>query len=164
MPNWCANTLTIKGSEKDIKQLESLLDESKGKHFFDLFVPNSEKANQADSWYSYNLETYGVKWNCDANDWDVRMDPKESECSITILFDSAWGPPISLYDKILGNESFFSVYAEYFEPGMCFVGSYEDGADSYYEYSKLETIEELYEEIPAELIESWGIVELFQEE
>ena len=46
-------------------------------------------------------------------------------------FDTAWSPPLGLYErlKVLG----YTVKAYYFEPGMCFAGEWIDGEDTYYE-------------------------------
>ena len=156
MPNWCANTLTISGDKEKIIKFNTQLEESNGKDFFDVFVPNAEKAGREKDFYSYNQETYGCKWNCDASDWELI-----TETELRILFDSPWGPPIALYDEIVSQG--FNVLAEYFEPGMCFLGRYEDSNDFYYEYGNINTVEELYEEIPADLIESWNIVECIKE-
>lgn len=156
MPNWCANTLTICGDIEKIAKFNSQLEESNGKDFFNVFVPNAEEVGKSEEWYNYNQETYGCKWNCDASDWEL-----VTEQELRILFDSPWGPPIALYDEIV--KLGFDVAAEYFEPGMCFVGRYEDCVDFYYEWGGINTVEELYEEIPADLIESWNIVECIEE-
>lgn len=154
MPNWCANSLIISADKDKLNELNAKLDECQGKNFFDIFVPNSEEAGRGDDWYAYNQETYGCKWNCDASDWELI-----SVNELRITFDSPWGPPIALYDKIIEDD--LSVSAEYFEPGMAFVGSYNNGEEWLYEYGQYDSLEELYEEVPAELIESWGIDQMF---
>ena len=159
MPNWCSNSLTITSTKERIAHIAKELDNRDGKSFFDVFVQNAEEVGKSEEWYSYNLETYGCKWNCDANNWFIIEGITADE--ITITFDSPWGPPLSLYDEIHDEET--DVSAEYFEPGMCFVGSYFNGEDSYYEYGGL-TSDELYEELPAELIENWGIYDMIVEQ
>lgn len=156
MPNWCANNLEIKSTKENILAIETALDDCKGKNFFDIFVPNSEQAGQGDDWYSYNLETYGCKWNCDANDWIV----SENHDRITIQFDSPWGPPVALFEKLFDEG--YEINAQYFEPGMCFVGEFVDGIDCYYEYTDC-TSETVTEEVPYHLLENWGIVEMLQD-
>lgn len=158
MPNWCSNTLTITSTKEKIAQISKELDDREGKEFFDIFAENAEAAGQAEEWYSYNLNTYGCKWNCDANDWMVVEGITGDQ--ITILFDSPWGPPINLYNSIHNEE--IDVEAEYFEPGMCFVGSYFNGEDTYYEYNDISS-KEVYDHIPAELVDSFGIYEMMVE-
>lgn len=144
MPNVCANSLELAASKEVIDEFQSKLEVS-SENFFDLFVPPSPNS---DEWYQYNLDTYGCKWNCGANDFE-----RTSEKTMLITFDSPWGPPINLYNTIVKGG--IEVYAEYYEPGMCFVGRYCDGIDESYEYSDLVSLSK----IPEDLIESWGIRE-----
>ena len=53
MPNWCMNSLQITGSVEQIKEIESKLEESGGKEFFDIFVKNAKDAGREEDWYSY---------------------------------------------------------------------------------------------------------------
>ena len=102
------------------------------------------------------IENYGVKWNCDASDWH-RIDDR----TIGFTFDSPWAPPIVLYENIeameLESESgyieYFKVKAEYLEEGQSFMGRFIDGEEEYYEYSDLESLDD----IPEELVEHWGV-------
>ena len=160
MPNWCSNTLEITGSKEKIAHIGKELDHNEGKNFFDVFVPNAEEVGKSEEWYSYNLENYGCKWNCDASDWEVEDGIDES--SIKISFDSPWGPPIALYDRLMEEEG-VSILASYFEPGMCFVGEYIDGEDNYYEYSGA-TSEDIYDVVPAELADQWGLYDMIVEQ
>jgi hypothetical protein len=145
MPNWCYNTLEISASKEKLDEFESKLNDSKGENFFDLFV---EPCTDETGWYEYNLEKYGCKWNCNANSWE-----RTSEETILFMFDSPWGPPLALYEKLEEDE--IGVCAEYYESGMCFVGRYSNGVDECYEYSDLDSLDN----IPEDLIESWGIRE-----
>jgi len=151
MPNWCLNSLQISGSKEELDVIEKQLTECGGKDFFDIFV-DPAKEDQED-WYNYNLENYGCKWNCSAHEWD-----RTDETCINISFDSPWGPPIALYEKIESDG--LSVYAQYFESGMCFVGQYTDGYDETYEYSDIESLDQ----IPEELVESWSLREMLEEQ
>jgi hypothetical protein len=144
MPNWCANSLELAASKEVIDEFESKLNIS-SENFFDLFIPPSPNP---DEWYEYNLEKYGCKWNCNANDWE-----RTSNESLLVIFDSPWGPPTALYDTLVASG--VDVYAEYYEPGMCFVGRYCDGFDRSYEYSDLDSLDN----IPEDLVESWNIRE-----
>ena len=170
MPNWCNNTITIRGEKEDIDRFESFLKEKDGKEWFDFFRPCPqelkdvgnvtfdhtnekllEKYGAAD-WYSWSVNNWGCKWNCDAQDWTREDD------SISFWFDSPWGPPTELYTFIC-NDTDFAVDAEYHEEGMCFVGRFFDGEDESYEYSDVESLDD----IPEELIESWNLREMLEE-
>jgi len=69
------------------------------------------------------------------------------EHTIFISFDTAWSPPITLYE-IIGDEEWI-IKANYHEPGMGFIGKFEDGIDEYYDYdlSDRESIELLPEDV-----------------
>jgi hypothetical protein len=149
MPNWCSNTLEVSHSKEKIDALESVLNDTKGENFFDFFV---EPATKESDWYNYNLENYGCKWNCNAHSWE-----RTSDNTILVLFDSPWGPPIQLYENMLTGD--YEVYAEYYECGMAFVGRYSNGVDETYEYSDLDSLDN----IPEDLVESWAIRELLME-
>lgn len=155
IPNWCFNTIRISGPRREIKKFEEHLSNTDGKDWFSYFVkPDRELAE--DEWYGWNVENYGCKWNCDAIDWFL-----ESPETISFTFDSPWGPPIVLYENIenieleseTGQIDYYKVDTEYLEEGMCFMGRFIDGEDEYYEYSNIESLDE----IPEELVEHWGI-------
>lgn len=143
MPNWCSNSLTVSHTKAKIDTLETFLNDTKGKNFFDFFV---NPCDDEDNWYSYNLENYGCKWNCDTTNWE-----RTSDETIQITFESPWGPPTQLYENMLTGD--FEVYAEYYECGMGFVGRYDNGVDESWEY-----IEDL-NSVPEDLIESWNLRE-----
>jgi hypothetical protein len=57
---------------------------------------------------------------------------REDANTVTLSFESAWAPPTGAYETMM--ELGFGVKAFYYEPGMCFVGKWEDGVDDYFEY------------------------------
>ena len=113
---------------------------------FEEFVPLGE--------WDYNLavEKWSTKW--DASNLDV-IDRTDN--TISVSFDTAWSPPINFYDELLAQG--FEVHAEYFEPGVCFVGKYIDGEDEEYSFETAD----LLEEIPEDLVENWGIRDMMEE-
>lgn len=149
MPNWCSNTLRLRSTKEKISKLNSFLDERSGKDFFDAFIANAKDAGEEENFYSYNREHYGCKWNCDASDWMLENDGE----SILITFDSPWGPPATLYYTLVDEE--WEVEAEYYEPGVGFVGRFKDGIDEFYEYDLDD--ENCLDDIPEELLENWCI-------
>ena len=71
----------------------------------------------------------------------------------TMSFDTAWSPPIGLYERlqVLG----FYVRASYFEPGMGFAGRWIDGDDQYYDGGR--------EYFPQDLQEEYNMNEFYEE-
>ena len=169
MPNWCSNSITITSNKDNIDKFETFLQEKNGKEWFDFFLPCPEELRDVDSpnktkdadallekyghpdWYSWSLENWGTKWNCDSQDWNRDGD------SISFWFDSAWAPPTNLYEKIFGQD--YEVEAYYLEEGMQFVGKFSDGSDDYYEYSDSESLND----IPEDIVENWNLRENLEE-
>jgi hypothetical protein len=87
-----------------------------------------------------------VKWDAQIIDWEERED------CIWILFDTAWGAPIQLYEYL--SDKGWHIEALYSEPGMCFCGSYTtEDAEDYYEYGDyLDDLDRL-KEIPEDIFE-----------
>lgn len=144
MPNWCSNSVTISGSKEQIDDFERFLTDSDGKDWFNYFNPSPEELKE-DGWYEWNVENWGTKWNCNAQDW-VR-----EENTVSFWFDSAWSPPIELYQFI--ENVGLTVAAQYHEEGMQFVGEFVDGEEHYFEYDTVESLDE----IPEHLVEEYGL-------
>ena len=184
MPNWCNNTIEIEGTKEQINAFVSFLDEQSGKNWFNFFRPcpqelvdtvsgfvgedkqsahetqqkmNIEKHGHAD-WYSWSVDNWGTKWNCDAQDWMKIENPNEDQASVTFWFDSAWSPPTALYEFIESQFEFI-VTASYLEEGMSFVGQFSGGIDECYEFSDAESLED----IPEELVDEWNLAELVEQ-
>jgi hypothetical protein len=177
MPNWCNNTFELVGPKEKIQEFEKFLNENDGKNWFDFFAPCPqelqdvgnvslttgspdheqliEKYGYAD-WYSFAIGEWGCKWNCDANDWVVE-DYDDKNLSINFWFDSPWGPPTELYQKIQNDE--LSVSAQWHEEGMAFVGKFEYGDVESYDYTDLDSLDD----IPEELVENWNLREMLED-
>ena len=178
MPNWCNNTFELIAEKQKVLEFQKFLDEKNGKDWFDFFAPCPqelkdvgnvsfeqrnekliEKYGYAD-WYSFGIGEWGCKWNCDAQDWTVE-DYDDENSKIRFWFDSPWGPPTELYQNIsdgkFGEE--ISVFAEWHEEGMAFVGRFDDGFVESYEYSDLDSLDN----IPDDLLENWNIREMLED-
>jgi hypothetical protein len=79
------------------------------------------------SWYDFNVANWGTKWDVSADNVEIQ-DPN----TLTAGFDSAWSPPIAAYEKLL--EMGFEIEAFYYEPGMQYVGKWDNGEDECIEY------------------------------
>ena len=110
MPNWCENTLELKGPLADITDIVYKLEKVDLKGPLELFVPIGE-------WdYEKACDTWGIKW-------DVQLSILKNTClmdmdgttTITFGFASAWGPPIegiSAWSKSYPNTEFRIAWAE----------------------------------------------------
>jgi hypothetical protein len=136
MPNWCYNSATLYNEDKTkIDALEQELMKEDAQVFNHL---NPRPAEHEEDWYGWNCDNWGTKWDTTPHDWD-----RSDDNTISINFDSAWSPPIALYEFLYSED--WSVRAMYHEPGMGFAGKFEDGDDEYYEFdwTDRQSIEEL---------------------
>ena len=153
MPNWCSNTIEIEGTKEQINKFVSFLDEQNGKEWFTFFRPTPPEL-KSEGWYEWNVENWGTKWNCDAQDWMKIENPSEDQASVTFWFDSAWSPPTALYEFI-ESTSTLNIKASYNEGGMGFVGEFVDGVDECFNYECLEDLDS----IPEHLVDEWNLAE-----
>ena len=163
MPNWCANNAEFNNDDvAEVAKLEAhlkYLDEKDKTDniqagLFGYFVPRPPEFDEGESWYGWNCENWGTKWEASIYSWE-----KVNENCIKINFDTAWAPPTSFYDFLAGETDWY-VTATYWEPGMGFVGRNYAGDDEYYQYSNAEEVED----IPEELIEEYNLRDQFEDE
>ena len=151
MPNWCTNNLTVRGADAQTI-VESI---TKDEGFFNTIIPmpeelrNTESPNKVSSddmiekygsadWYQWALDNWGTKWDC-----STPMVDHVAEDELIITFDTAWGPPIGVYEALERRGNF--VEATYYEPGMGFVGKYTDGNDETFDVDDCpEYLDEIY--------------------
>ena len=154
MPNWCSNHITVRGTDPvAIKRLADAFDAGE---FCGTVVPMPEELNitsgrlgdgaeQAEleakskanlekygyaNWYDFNVANWGTKWEIGGNG-DV-AEIEDDGLSFSASFESAWSPPTGVCEALV--EQGFEVTLYYYEPGMGFVGKWEDGCDDYYQY------------------------------
>ena len=176
MPNWCNNTFELVAPKEKVREFESFLNEKNGKDWFDFFLPCPAELKDggavsfhdepkpdlvekygASDWYTWSVHNWGCKWNCDAQDWNVD-DYDDENLSIKFWFDSPWGPPTELYNFIDAQDD-LNVFANFHEEGMAFVGKFEYGSVDSYDYSDLESLDM----IPDEIVEEWNLREMLEE-
>ena len=170
MPNWCANSATIFFDEVNqaddfntrlcVMEINENAKDENGNDLSVLgyFVPEPKYDDSDEGmpgWYMWRVENWGTKW-------DIVLHNKEwiDDKTIVLHFDTAWSPPIAVYRAI--EEEGYVVEATYYEPGMCYVGSYSNEYDHCIEYADCETPEEIREKIGEELDDEWGISEDFR--
>ena len=180
MPNWCSNHITIRGTnQREIAEIAEAMREGR---FCQSIIPTPEDLNREGSstnggpnadeydkiraentekhgysnWYDFQVAKWGTKWEVDCQDVEVEDDG----LGVTTMFDSAWSPPMGIAQELIDRG--FEVTLYYYEPGMGFVGKFEDGYDDFYELSG-ENSQTVRSAIGDELDDMFGISESMAE-
>ena len=185
MPNWCNNTVEI--SHADQSKMEALVAAINEGKFCNHVIPVPESlhivagrvgedsdANQKKleedtarnvelhgygNWYDFCVGEWGTKWDVDPYN-PIEFDSEwDKNNKITFGFDSAWAPPLGVYEALV--EQGFAVRGYYYESGMCFAGIWEDGVDDFYEIPGNSV--DVAEELPTALDEMFCISESMAE-
>jgi hypothetical protein len=150
MPNWCNNTIEIKGSTETIKKLweEATAEGDEGgllnamapmpKALNDTTSPTPPDSEQPvvdgfDNWYDWRVSNWGTKWDVSTEGLEFH-DHGDGTAEITGWFDSAWAPPTGAYEKFCDDMDGVYLEAFYEEGGMDFAGHWtSEGDDDYLE-------------------------------
>jgi len=134
MPNWCLNNLTVEHSDPSmVDRFEKAYNTGKACQEF-LPIPDGI----GDGWYDWCINNWGTKWDVGADPEQYGLKATRVDNEISCTFDSAWSPPVGLYEKLV--ELGYNVKASYFEPGMAFCGIWDNGVDNYVEYTSKDMI------------------------
>ncbi len=181
MPNWCNNYIEV--SHEDPSKIRALADALNNGEFCSHVIPtpkeltetvagsvgedkraeheaqiasNLEKFGHSD-WYSFQTSNWGTKWDVGG---DSQADVSDDGLSMSASFDSAWSPPIGVYEALV--EQGYGVRAYYYESGMAYCGVFEDGSDNYWEIGEM-SADEVADTIPSDLDDCMGISEGIRE-
>ena len=148
MPNWCANNVTIYGPKAKVKAIKGAFEAGE---FCQHILPNPKG-----EWdYNWSVNNWGTKWDVGGSDehcdyTEVAPDRAQLELS----FDSAWSPPVGVYEKLIEDED-IDCGAYYYEPGVAFCGYWANGSDECYEITG--DSKWVKEEIPEAIDEMFAI-------
>ena len=147
MPNWCNNSLTIKSDNYGqlLQYRNACL--SNEPNLLEMIRPFTEETNY--EWdYDWCVDNWGTKWDvCDV------MSCYLIEGELTIVFDTAWSPPVAALQYGAKRHG-FTFELEYYEPGMMYAGFATEDGDEVYEYTfDVHPCEEL----PDHLVDAHGI-------
>jgi len=169
MPNWCNNKLTI--THKDADVMDNLMSQVRADENGDLFkyikpMPDNtfrgalgnEEREECESkgipnWYDWCCENWGTKWDACHMSWHQHDDH-----SVSFDFDTAWSPPISVYEELA--EQGFEVEAYYVEYGMMFAGEWHCDGDGLFSD---EFINDISEGVTPDLDEAFNITATLEE-
>jgi hypothetical protein len=171
MPNWCNNVVEI--THEDPAMIERVRKAFKDGGLLNEFIPCPAELHEHDApnrdealakrfmeqygatdWYNWQCKNWGTKWDIGGGDYN---DPQDIPNGLTLCFDSAWAPPTDAYQTLMDDFG-FSIKAFYYEPGMAFVGKWEDGDDDYCEYGGYSS-DTVRDQIGAELDDMFNISE-----
>jgi hypothetical protein len=155
MPNWASNGVTI--THTDTAKIDALSKAMSEGKFCDFVIPvpqelrdtmagsyGSDDERQAlleaqtrtnmekygyGNWYDFCVGRWHTKWDVDCQG---TIEIADDGHTIHASFDSAWAPPTGVYEELV--EQGYEVTAYYYEPGMGFVGKWDNGCDDCYEY------------------------------
>ena len=164
MPNWCSNYATFRHKDPDqVQKLVSAIDDD---CLFNTFVPLPDELKETDGlkgddpelikkygaadWYNWNVNNWGTKWDAS----DAMINNKTAD-QVSVSFETAWSPPTSFYEHMLDQG--WEVMAYYYEPGMNYCGSWDNGHNDDYEIPATST--ETREQIPEEIDDMFAISE-----
>ena len=151
MPNWCLNKLTI--SHEDRSKVMEFVHAYKEGKVCEHYLPRP----QDQDWYEWNISNWGTKWDIGSDNNEIHgLHPTVVDNEASMSFDSAWSPPVGLYQKLV--ELGFSVNASYFEPGLAFCGIWTNGDDLCTEYAGDKGL------IPVQVWEDYNLDEFFTNE
>ena len=165
MPNWCSNGITLRHA--DPAMIERAAKALQAGTFLQEFIPCPAELTEAvanfetneamvakhgySSWYDFSIANWGTKWDVNSDNVEI-----EDANTVTAGFDSAWAPPTTAYERLL--DLGFDVVAFYYEPGMQFVGKWDNGEDECFEYGG-QTSETVRDYIGEEIDDYFGISE-----
>lgn len=177
MPNWCDNTITIKGKAQKVNDIYQRLikDDEEGlcsilypqpKEMFKGNLGQKEREDCAEkgipNWYDWQSANWGTKWDTCDGQWEYE-DAGEGEAILTGSFQTAWAPPIGVYEHAQEAHPELYIYAMYYEPGCAFAGIWEtDMGEDHYSLDGSKA--DLEKELPDELNSEFGITENMEEE
>src|SRR5210317_2189789 len=176
MPNWCDNTISIKGPAEKLSPIYTKLKEEED-GLCNMLYPQPADIFKGDlgdkerqqcakdgvpNWYDWNSSNWGTKWDVSVGDWEYE-DAGDGEAILTGHFQSAWGPPVGVYEHSVDAHPNLHIEAMYYEPGCAFAGMWNtiDGEDH---YSIEGDKHKLEQELPEELNDAFGITECMEDE
>jgi hypothetical protein len=192
MPNWTNNIVEVRGPRKIVKELvdhkfdfmkiypyPKELDITAGREGPDdspeqMALVAKEESNLEKhgyrNWYDWCVAEWGTKWNAggeDNGDMIVDYDEDVDDTGIALFtFDTAWAPPVGIFQKLKELHPDLEVSGRYYEPGMGYFGIWDDGDDRGYDFEHLEngSKDDFWDTEDGMLLdENFGIVEMLQE-
>jgi hypothetical protein len=117
--------------QKNIQTVEQLREyftnNPERKKLADLYKANIEKYGYP-NWYDWCCANWGTKWSADTI--TIRC---EEEDSFVIIFDTAWSPPMPIFEKLAAMFPTLTFDGYYVEHGTGFCGTFHGSSGSFSE-------------------------------
>lgn len=174
MPNWCSNSITIKGPAAKISAIWAAATVAESAGLLNALVPmpaglkgtikgtgdeaQTEEHDGYTNWYDWSVARWGTKWDVDVEGLSYE-DLGDGTAQIVGGFESAWSPPLDCFQTYANANADVAMELKYFEPGMSFMGVWDtEGGDAYWENvgGLLETTEE-EDSVIYELLEHFDV-------
>ena len=133
MPNWCNNTLTVEGAEKEVQRFKQRAKSKASKGDADLSLaclypipegvyqgnlgPEESQRYGKNNWRDWCITHWGTKWDADATLTNEIPD------FLVYEFESAWSPPVAWLKKVARDFPRLRFTLIYDEPRMGFAGT-----------------------------------------
>jgi hypothetical protein len=160
MPNWCSNSIIIEGPADKIRALWDAAKANEDGFLLEAMAPIGE-------WdYNRAVETWGTKWDLSDEGLDF-VDNGDGRAQIAGWADSAWSPPIEAFQSYANANDDCYLEIRYFEPGMSFIGVWDnEGGDAYWEDvgQLVESKADEEDDVIAELFEQFNVWDYYEDE
>lgn len=149
MPNWCSNVVVVQGDPDEVEALVNAVDNGVTPFSLNQLVklPDALKDTSAPErdesvaqsnistygakdWYDWCNKNWGTKWDVSAQIvWDETSPMLPGLRTIKYQFESAWAPPLKVFDVLAARFPNTNIYVCWDEPGCDFAGyrMYRDG-------------------------------------
>lgn len=138
MPNWCNNYLEVTGKEKDLMKFRrkakrtikgevNVLDfaklypepDYKKVEVLPTFPDIRNEVRKGEEWWDWRIQNWGTKWNS----CEPELLDQEQDNLLQYRFETAWSPPVELFEKVSKDFPTLKFVLEYEETGMGFKGT-----------------------------------------
>jgi hypothetical protein len=133
MPNWCSNSLTVRGTQEDLEYFQKFVRSPRSKFDFDQVMPYPSEYARLDrepvvcedgfkkdgfnrGGYGWCIQHWGTKW------WVADVYLTEDVHELTFEFDTAWSPPKGVIASLVEWFPGLDFELHYEEPGCAFEG------------------------------------------
>lgn len=143
MPNWCSNTVLIQGEPEEIGKLLMFVEQDSNPFAFnkiivmppqlrdqsspvredDVAKDNVDKYGAKD-WYDWSVKNWGTKWDSNSTQiiYDRTTPMMPGDRTVRIEFETAWSPPMPVYEALAKMFPNTNIFASYNEDGVGFSG------------------------------------------
>jgi hypothetical protein len=158
MPNWCDNTISISGPAEKLSPIFTKLKEDGKDGLCQILHPMPENTftgnlgqkereqcaeDNIPNWYDWCSSNWGTKWDTCDGDWNYE-DAGDGQAILTGSFQSAWAPPVGVYEHSADAHPDLHIEAMYYEPGCAYTLSIECASEGNADLGAVENLLDLH--------------------